>query len=237
MPRFDLRQNDGTLDPLAPFKVLAVMCHPKNRGQRERMLGNIEKETGVSRPRRKPMTAEAFRQEVRLTSRRAAVAGGLLLVMLQLQHSGRRSSLNQAIPLVSALLPEWKQPQSPYWSKICHYEHRPHSKTNMLRAFNEFRTVGHFWAALLYSEQHNRQDIWPGAPETLPIFLSYAEAILRMAATLPSFARDRRVAIAGSEAWSFTLPESVATVNLEVPPLNEEQLAILNEQQTDKTLA
>jgi len=236
MPRFDLRQNDGTLDPLAPFKVLAVMCHPKNRIQREKMLGNIEKETGVSRPRRQPMTGEAFMQEVGRTSRRAAVSGGLLLAMLQLHHSGRRPSLNQAILLVSALLPEWKQPQSPYWSRIYHYEHRPHSKTNMLRAYNEFRRVAHFWGALLHGQQDNRQDIWPGSPETLPTFLSYADAFLRMAATLPSFARDRRVAITGSEAWSFTLPEPVATVNLEVMPLNEEQLAILNEQQNDKAL-
>jgi hypothetical protein len=71
----------------------------------------------VARPRRQPVTAEAFMQEVRLTSRRAAVAGSLLLTMLQLYHSGRRPSLNQAIPLVTALLPEWQQPQNPYWSK------------------------------------------------------------------------------------------------------------------------
>ena len=32
------RQEDGTLDPLAPFKVLTVMCHPNNRIQREKML-------------------------------------------------------------------------------------------------------------------------------------------------------------------------------------------------------
>jgi hypothetical protein len=236
MPRFDLRQNDGTVHPLAPFKVLAVMCHPKNRIQREKMLGHIGKDTGVSRPRRQSMTAEGFMQEVRLNSRRAAVAGGLLLAMLQLHHSGRRSSLNQAIGMVSALLPEWKQPQSPYWSKICHYEHRPHSKTNMLRAYNQFRTVGHLWGALLYSQQHNRQDIWPGAPETLATFLAYAEAILGLASALPSSARDRRFALTRSEAWSFTLPEPVATVNVEVPPLNKQQLAILDEQETYKAL-
>jgi len=74
MPRFDLREDDGTLDPLATFKVLAVMCHPTDPIQREKMLGNIEKETGVARPRRRPVTDEAFMQEVRLTSRRAAVA-------------------------------------------------------------------------------------------------------------------------------------------------------------------
>ena len=53
MPRFDLRQDDGTLHPLAPFKVLAVMCHPIDRIRREKMLGTIEKETGVARPRRR----------------------------------------------------------------------------------------------------------------------------------------------------------------------------------------
>jgi hypothetical protein len=60
MPRFDLRQNDGTLHPLAPFKVLAVMCHPKNRIQREKMLGNIQQETGVSRFRRELRLAEVI---------------------------------------------------------------------------------------------------------------------------------------------------------------------------------
>ena len=154
MPRFDLRQDEGTLDPLAIFKVLAVMCHPNDRIQREKMLGIIEKETGVARPRRHPVTAEAFMQEIPLTFRRAAVAGSLLLTMLQLHHSGRRASLNQAIPLVIPLLPEWQQPQSPYWSEICHFEHRPRSKTTMLQAYNQFRTVAHFWA---------RAPAWSGA--------------------------------------------------------------------------
>jgi hypothetical protein len=227
MPRFDLRQNDGTLHPLAHFKVLAVMCHPKNRIQREKMLGNIQHETGVSRPRRHPMTGDEFRKEVRLTSRRAGVAGGLLLTMLQLHHNGRPSSINQAMPLVTSLLPEWLQPQGPYWSKTSHYEHRPYSRTNMLRALNHFRPVAHFWAAMAYGLQSDRQDISPGALETLPTFLAYGEAILRLLSTLPSLARDRRFAITRSEAWSFTLNEPVATLKLTVSPLSPEQLAIL----------
>src|SRR4029079_13984788 len=60
MPRFDLRQDDGTLHPLASFKVLAVMCHPSNLVLREKMLGTTEKETGGLRPRRQPATAEMF---------------------------------------------------------------------------------------------------------------------------------------------------------------------------------
>ena len=79
---FDLRQNDGTLDPLAPFKVLTVMCHPNNRIQREKMLGNIQKETGEGNPRRHPLTSEDFIDEVRRVDRRAAIGGGLLLTMI-----------------------------------------------------------------------------------------------------------------------------------------------------------
>ena len=59
MPRFDLRQDDGTLDPLAPSKVLTVMCHPNNRIQREKMLGNIQKVTGEGKPRRHPLRRAA----------------------------------------------------------------------------------------------------------------------------------------------------------------------------------
>lgn len=114
MPRFDLRQDDGTLDPLASFTVLAVMCYPDNRVRREKMLGNIQKESGVGQPRRRPFTSDAFMEEVRHADRRAAVAGGLLLTRLQLHQNGYRASLNRVIPLVSTLLPKWKQPQGPY---------------------------------------------------------------------------------------------------------------------------
>ena len=236
MPRFDLRQDDGTLHPLAPFKVLAVMCHPSDRIRREKMLGTIETETGVARPRRQPVPAEAFMQEIRLASRRAGVAGSLLLTMLQLHHSGRRASLNQAIPLVKALLPKWQQPQSLDWSKICHFDHRPRSKTTMLQAYNEFRSVAHFWGALLHGQQHDRQDIWPGALETLPTFLAYAEAILGLACALPSFAGNRRFAANRSEAWSFIVPGQIGPAQLLPPPLNEEQVDILNEQEKRNTL-
>jgi len=110
MPRFDLRQDDGTLDALAPFKVLTAMCHPNDRLQREKMLGTIQKETGEGKPRRHPQTPEEFIHEVRRVDTRAAVAGSLLLAMIQLHSNGYRASLNQAIPLIAALLPEWVQP-------------------------------------------------------------------------------------------------------------------------------
>jgi hypothetical protein len=237
MPRFDLRQDDGALDPLASFKVLAVICHPGNRVQREKMLGNILKESGVGQPRRQPLTCEEFMEQVRRVDRRAAVAGGLLLTMLQLHHNGYRASFNRAIPLVAALLPRWEQPVGPGWSKTCHFEHRPHSKSNMLQAYNHFRSVAHFWATMLHGQQHDRQDIWPGSLQTLPTFLAYAESILDMSCALPSLAHNRRFAITRSKAWSFTIPERLKPVSLEALPMNDEQLAILNEQENCKALS
>jgi hypothetical protein len=234
MPRFDLRQDNGAFDPLASFKVLAVMCGPHDRVFREKMIGSIQKESGVGQPRRRPATRQTFRDEIRRADRRAAVAGGLLLTMLQLHSNGYRPSLNLAIPLVSALLPKWKQPESPYWSKTCHFEHWPRAKDSMLRAYDEFRSVAHLWATLIYSEQWDRPDIRPGSLDTLPTFLAYAECIRDMCCVVPSPSRDRWFAVARSEVWSFTTPQRLVPVKLLSLPLNEEQLAILNEQEDAK---
>ena len=108
--------------------------------------------------------------------------------MVQLQSSDYNPSLSRAIPLLTALLPKWEQPEGPYWSRDCHIRHHPHSRGNVLRAFNEFRSVAHLWATLLHSQQHNRKDIWPGSLDTLPNLLAYAEAILDFACRLPYLA-------------------------------------------------
>jgi hypothetical protein len=112
VPRFDLCQDNDTLDPLAPFKVLTVMCHPNDPRQREKMLETIQKETGKGKPRRRPLTSKEFFDEVRRVDTRAAVAGGLLLTMIQLRND-YNPSLNKAIPLVAAPLPKWTQPMLP----------------------------------------------------------------------------------------------------------------------------
>ena len=229
MPRFDLRQDDGTLDPLAPFKVLAVMCHPNNLAQREKMLGNILKETGEGKSRRRPLTSEGFMNEVRRCDRRAIVAGGLLQTMLQLQSSDHTPSLNRALPLVAAFLPKWEQAIGPYWSKDCQISHHPHSRTNMLRAYNRYRSVSHFWAALLHGQQYDRKDIWPGSLETLPTFIAYAEAILGLACSLPSSAPGQRFAMSRAEAWRFMI-DNLQQITLSALPLTDAQAAILNEQ-------
>jgi hypothetical protein len=234
MPIFNLRQDDGTLHPLAAFKVLAVMCHPNDRIQREKMLGIVQQETGEGKPRRRALTSEEFIDEVRRRTR-AAVAGGLILTMFQLQSSDHNPSLNNAIPLVVAGLPKWEQPEGPYWSRDCHVGHHSYSRENILAAFNEFRSVAHLWATLLHGQQHNRQDIWPGSLDTLPTFLAHAEAILDLACCLPSFARGQRYCMSRLGAWRFKIEDS-QRITLASSPLTAEQHAILSEWQRFKRM-
>ena len=236
MPLFDLRGDDSTLDPLAPFKVLAVMCRPNDRVKREGMLGNIQQETGEGQSRRRSLSSQEFMGVVRPTSRRATVAGGLLLTMIQLHANGCRKSLNQAMPLVAALLPTWQQPVGPYWSKDCHFGHHPRDRKNMLSAYKEYHSVAHLWAAALHGQQHDREDIWPGSTRSLPTFLAYAEAILDLACRLPSFVPGRRFAMSRPESWRFTLPE-LRPVTLAGLPFSSEQLAIFDEHLSHKTLS
>jgi hypothetical protein len=237
MPRFDLRQDHDTLKPLAPFQVLAVMCCPTDRIRREKMIGDIQATSGMTVPRRQPFSSDEFRKEVRLSSLKAAVAGGLLLTRLQLHLNGHPFSLARAMPLVRALLPNWEQRYGGTWPKDASTRQWPHSRRKMLAAYNEYRSVAHLWAALIHGGQHERKDIWPGSVETVPILLSYAEALLEIASRLPSPRRDQRFALTHSELWRFTIPQNlVMHRTLEALPLNEEQLRILNEQEGHKPL-
>ena len=236
MPRFNLRQDDETFKPLAPFQVLAVMCYPTSRLCRERMLAHVQRGTGQGQPRRRPFSSEEFMAEVRRISPRASVAGGLLLTMVQLDANGYRGSLNQALPLVVALLPKWQQLEAPLWSKDCHIGHHPRDRENMLSAYREYVSAAHLWAAALHGQQHDRRDIWPGSTSTLPTFLTYAEAILDLACRMPSFVPGRRFAMSRSAAWRFTAPEfpPVALTGL---PFSSEQLAVFNVQLSGKSLS
>jgi len=236
MPRFNLRQDDETFKSLAPFQVLAVMCHPTSRLNRERMLAHVHRGTGQGQPRRRPFSSGEFMAEIRRISPRASVAGGLLLTMIQLDANGYRGSLNQALPLVAALLPKWQQPRGCCWSKDCHVGHRPRDRENMLSAYKEYVSVAHLWAAALHGQQHDRRDIWPGSTLTLPIFLAYAEGILDSARCLRPFVPGRRFANSQPASWRFTVPE-LQPIALAGLPFSSEQLAIFNEHLNRKSLS
>ena len=237
MPRFNLCSDRETLDPFATFKVLAVMCQPHDLFRREQQLALIQGESGIGRPRRAPLSRDSFVEEVKLVSHRAGVAGGLLLTMLQLQGNGHAATLNCAIPLVSALLPEWTKWDERNWSKESHISHHPRSRRKMLDAFKSYQTVAHLWAAMIYGGEEGRRDIWPGSIDTLPTFLAYADCFLNMACGLPWRGRDRRFALDRSQSWVFTIPKRfIKSVSLQALPFNEEQICILNEQTSSKSL-
>ena len=230
MPTFDLRDKSGGLHPLAPFKVLAVMCHPTDRKMRERILAPVQRETGTQTPRAAGLSHGQIMREVQLRGNRAGLAGGLLLTLLQMHDNDIRHSLNRAIPLITPLLDRWEQPAAGAWSPDCHVAHRPHSRRKVLGAFNDFLSVAHLWAALIHGGQHQRPDIWPGSNETLPRFLAYAEAFALRGSRLEWPGHDRRFTLDRRKIWRLHVPEHLReTCNLQALPLTDAQRAVLNE--------
>lgn len=228
MPVLNIKIANGVLHPLAAFKVLALMCNPKNSRARQQMMATVQGGTGVGTPRAKAFTNDEFVREVKLRANRGLVAGALLLTSIQLDASGRRASLNNAIPLVGILLDTWIQSVGPFWSPDCHVGHKPRSRRNMLDAFDEFLSVAHLWAALLHGGQQEREDIWPGSPETLPIFLAYASSLMQMGQSVKWGGRDRRFLLSSRAMWTVSLPERLKEVRpVRSLPLAEEQLAAL----------
>ena len=237
MPRFDLRQDDETLKPLAPFQVLAVMCCPSDRIRRERMMAHIQASTKVAVPRRGPLSGEEYHSEVRIGALKGTVAGGLLLSRLQLHRNGMPFSLDRVILLTRSVLPHWEQRFGGSWPQDATLRQWTRSRRKMLDVFREFRPVAHLWAGLIHGGQHERQDIWPGSPETLPVFLSYAEAILELASQVPTPRREERFALTATEAWRFSIPKRlIATKELDALPLDEKQQQILNDHEASKLL-
>jgi hypothetical protein len=83
---------------------------------------------------------------------------------------------------------------------------------------------------LIYGGEHEREDIWPGSLKTLPVFLSYAEAILELAFQMPTPRREKRFALTPEEVWRFAVPQRLTVHRkLQGLPLHEEQLRVLNE--------
>lgn len=234
MPFIDLISPAHGLDPLAPFKVLAVMCHPGDHKMRERMLASIQRGTRHGVPRRAALEEERFLQEVGLRSKRAILAGGLLLTLIQLQENGLSSSLNRAIALMRPLLESWEQPIGPEWSSTVHADHTPTSRRKILRAFNEYLVVAHLWAAHFHAYHSGRTDIWPGSNQTLPRFMAHAEYFADKGANLRWAGQDRRMTLLRRAIWRFGLPERLReTCDLVALPLTPEQRSIFDDYRPD----
>jgi hypothetical protein len=218
----------GQLGPNAPFIVLAVMCHPTDGDLRDRMLAPLRRYSADPDAVPSELDIERFERELKLRTNRGAPAGSLLLHLIQLRENGVSVSLNRAIALVRLHLPDWEQLCAPEWTKDAHRDHMPRSRRKLLAVFNDFLSVSHLWAALLYGLQEGRADIWPGSNQTLPRFLAYAEAFAAKGARLRWAGSDRAFTLPSKLRWHFGISEHLRENRPVLAlPLNREQLQVL----------
>lgn len=222
MPFRNLRTSDNQIDPLAPFIVLAIMCHPLavERAQRNQMLSTMRRQTGEGKVRRAVLSTEEYLSNTSRHAARGGIAGSLFLTYLQLNELGERASLNAAISIVRSHPPRWSEHHWPVWDAKAVDKHMPHSRRKMLDAFRHYLPAAHLWAALLYGYQNERNDISPESLGTLPTFLAYADQFLQLAHQTPWAGLDRKVLLPGPMAWRFGLPARFArSVALQAEPI------------------
>ena len=189
LPSQSLCDSQGNLDPIAPFIVLARMCYPRNDYARNQMLSTIRKQTNEGKVRTATLDDDKFMLEVRKLTPQGLAAGYLLITMAQLHKLGQPSSLNKAIDILQPTWPCFVQTWAPEWSATAHLGRLPTSRRNMIRSFNNFLPVIHYWAAFIHSINHERPDIGPGRNEWIPGFLGYAEAYIAWAPRRPGNVR------------------------------------------------
>ncbi len=210
LPSQSLCDSQGNLDPIAPFIVLARMCYPRNDYARNQMLSTIRKQTNEGKVRTATLDDDKFMLEVRKLTPQGLAAGYLLITMAQLHKLGQPSSLNKAIDILQPTWPCFVQTWAPEWSATAHLGRLPTSRRNMIRSFNNFLPVIHYWAAFIHSINHERPDIGPGRNEWIPGFLGYAEAYYRLGTETPWQRQgDRKYLLPIPESWRFKLPKAL----------------------------
>jgi hypothetical protein len=224
--KLSLLDGAGNLDALAAFRVLALMCHPTDLGARRRMLALLHRETGYGTQRVKALDSATFMLTVERHARRAMLAGGLVLTMIQLQHNGETCSVETALALMLPHLPRWEQRSGPEWSSDLDAHHTPHSRRKVLDAFHSHRAVSHLWGALMHIQQHAQDE--PNSDETLALFLAYAEAIAELGASVPWRGNDGPFLLSGKRLWHLVIPVHLRVARpLTALPFTDEQRQLL----------
>jgi hypothetical protein len=229
MPTLDLRDAACGLHPLASFKLLAVMCHPRDPVARQRMLAHLRRETGCGTPRVAALDRETFLCLVERDGRRGQLAGALLLTMLQLHGNGQPATLEAAIAIVAAQLPRWAQLQAPEWHRDLNTGHTPHSRRKARESFTHWRPVVHFWAAYVHAHEHRRADISLELNATLPRFIAYAEAFADLASRTRWLSRNGPLVPPSGQRWTAAIPAHLReTRSVKTMPLHPEQQYLLD---------
>lgn len=219
----NLRASKDAFDPRAPFKVLAVMCHPTDRRARahliKRLLMPVDPETGdpAISSNGNPL------HQVGMASTQGKIAGDTLLSLIQLHHHYPPATVNQALALVHAALPPWNQPKGPEWHERYGEVRTSTQRARMLTALRQFLPVSHLWATLIVAEVE-KYDAWPGSNATLPEFLGIADALARYAKQIPWRGRDRQVVLPPEVVCRFSVPEAHRRrISLSIPLFNDKQ--------------
>jgi hypothetical protein len=212
MRNCDLRRQNGGLRPDAHLRVWAVMHYPTDQHARNKMM----------RASVAPWISPQIRAATDPLARKGGIAGALLLTRLQLFANGYPFSASKAIPLVRGQLLDNNLPGYARRNQRDHLW--PVSPSKMLEAWEQFRTVAPYWAAMIHGIATGRHDITPTSSERLLIFLAYSERILEMACTLPAPDREARYLLTRSEVWKFVVPAELGRKELRALPLTEGQL-------------
>lgn len=211
MPRADFRLKGEALDPLAPVKVIAVMCHPADARGREVMMRRIPEQITIPRGQSlKDALGGAWRQELWsefLDHRRpGCLAGAVALALAQLRASHHKGETATVLALASGIAARWEaavEPEAPPRGNVL--PHAP-DHAEVTRAFQTYGSVVHLWAALVYGKLQNREDLEPFSTQTLPTFLAFAEEIGRLATTLEWRVMGAGLELAPDALWTFVLP-------------------------------
>lgn len=210
LPSQSLCNSQGNLDPIAPFIVLARMCYPRNDYARNQMLSTIRKQANEGKVRTTTLDDDKFMLEVRKLTPQGLAAGYLLITMAQLHKFGQPSSLNKAIDILQPTWPCFVQTSAPEWSATAHIDRMPTSRPNLIRSFNNFLPVIHYWAAFMHGINHDRPDIDPKSNDQIPGFLGYADAYYRLGTETPWQRQgDRKYLLPTPESWRFKLPKAL----------------------------
>ncbi len=213
----------GELDRTAGIRVYAVMLHPRDENARRLFIqyGLLEAE-GENPSLQQP--------NARLAAR-AAVAGGLLLQLIQMDREGFRPSLNAASLMLANIWPkDWY-----YNAKLGFGQYRNlgtgRHRQRHLAIWREYRMVSHLWASFLLSEPTQLPFLahWGELVEFLHVADYLAISSSRIYLDRPRSGR-RKPALERAETVRFYLPERYRphpTWAPSIPPLTDEEIRAL----------
>lgn len=213
MPRADFRLDGDVLDPRAPVKVVAVMCHPSDAHGRESILRLPPPKVIVPRHREPPRAADGMGsgelwEHFVLHRHVAALAGILTLALAQVSAFGQRGAPQPVLAIAATILTAWLH----VVDRAAETKARRQAdkdEEQFVNAFHRYRSASHLWAAVVYGVIQGRPNLHPLSLGQLPSFLAYAEEIARLATSLDWHSPDE-LALAADELWTFILPAKVA---------------------------